>query len=920
MYRHGDEMGYWNNEFNARVDIFLDFAFSQTDSMFCANNMIQCPCSKCWNREWHHRRKVQSHLIKNDFMDWYFIWKRHGEIIHRKRHCTQVGESSSAAAAATMNNVPSVNQFRDMLHDAMGPNFFNNENSATGVEGATQFDASFDDPYGVSTESILEEPRGDAKQFFDLLRVADTPLFEGCDDGFTVFKWVCQLMSAKTLLNMSVTNWDYVLKHSLMAFKKVDREKLLIDYYSVKKMLRRLGLGYKKYDAYVNNCLLYYGEYESQCYLQCLVCEEPRFKQYDVHSAKPMPRKSLWYLPIIPRLQRLYISRKITEHMTCHLNCYNENEKIFHPACGEAWKHFDSTHPEFASEPRNVRLGLCTDWFTPFGHSASPYSCWPIFVLVYNLPPTMCMKQEYVFLSLIIQGPQSPGKNIDVMLRPLIDDLKQLWYSRVQTYDSFRRQYFLIKAALMWTISDLPGYGMLSGWSTHGKLACPYCMENSKAFWLEHGRKTSFFDCHRQFLPPDHPFRSNKNHFIKGRSENGTMPERLSGDEMHSRIHWLPNVLFGKPPQKQEIHGFGEVHNWVNDMAIWQERIIEIICKLKQIFPPSFFDSMEYLVIHLPYETRVGGPVQFRWMYPFESQARQVYYTPYPSINHERRGWIAALKIKARSIIEAIENKDDQQEGLTPYFQDDEPPIPQQINIDDITYEPMQYSDGSSRCTEAVESTQPLQRPNPFDLQRRVQEEVPTDVVLETPALDADIQTESPSDEDTPVRRQIVVQLRENLPNAYTSWGQDEGHLRRSSSARANRAKGPRVTHTSGLIDVNVYRKKMQQANPEGRPLTFLEVYTNRRQHKGKGKDQLPIYCNDEAQEIVDIGVSTSRQEPFRPPIIGQSNRVIELEQTVESLKVDNNSLRQSQMTLMVDNENLRQQQLTLAAQIQQLY
>ncbi|GLU06532.1 hypothetical protein SLE2022_235580 [Rubroshorea leprosula] len=193
MYRRRDEMGYWNNEFNAGVEIFLDFAFSQTDSMFCAKNMIRCPCSKCWNREWHHRRKVQSHLIKNGFMDGYFIWKRHREIIHRKRHCTQVGKSSSVAAAATaaMNNVPSIDQLRDMLYDAMGPNFFNNENSAIGVEDATQFHASFDDRYGVSTESIFEEPRGDAKEFFDLLRAADTPLFEGCDDGVTVLKWVC---------------------------------------------------------------------------------------------------------------------------------------------------------------------------------------------------------------------------------------------------------------------------------------------------------------------------------------------------------------------------------------------------------------------------------------------------------------------------------------------------------------------------------------------------------------------------------------------------------------------------------------------------------------------------------------------------------------------------------------------------------
>ncbi|GKU96506.1 hypothetical protein SLEP1_g9734 [Rubroshorea leprosula] len=81
-------------------------------------------------------------------------------------------------------------------------------------------------------------------------------------------------------------------------------------------------------------------------------------------------------------------------------------------------------------------------------------------------------------------------------------------------------------------------------------------------------------------------------------------------------------------------------------------------------------------------------------------------------------------------------------------------------------------------------------------------------------------------------------------------WTEDEGHLRRSSFTKANRAKGPRVTHTSSSMDVNVYRKKMQQANPEGHPPTYPKVYTSRRQHKGKGKDQLPIYCNDEAQEI----------------------------------------------------------------------
>jgi len=46
--------------------------------------------------------------------------------------------------------------------------------------------------------------------------------------------------------------------------------------------------------------------------------------------------------------------------------------------------------------------------------------------------------------------------------------------------------------------------------------------------------------------------------------------------------------------------------------------IVETLCKLEMIFPPSFFDSMEHLLIHLPFEAKLGGPVQYRWMYPFE--------------------------------------------------------------------------------------------------------------------------------------------------------------------------------------------------------------------------------------------------------------------------------------------------------------
>jgi hypothetical protein len=36
------------------------------------------------------------------------------------------------------------------------------------------------------------------------------------------------------------------------------------------------------------------------------------------------------------------------------------------------------------------------------------------------------------------------------------------------------------------------------------------------------------------------------------------------------------------------------------------------------IFPQLFFDSIEHLPIQLPYKAKVGEPIQYRWMYPFE--------------------------------------------------------------------------------------------------------------------------------------------------------------------------------------------------------------------------------------------------------------------------------------------------------------
>ena len=159
----------------------------------------------------------------------------------------------------------------------------------------------------------------------------------------------------------------------------------------------------------------------------------------------------------------LFVCSKTEDSLRWYDEERSKDEKLRHPADGQAWIDFDRLHPDFALDSRNVRLGLASDGFNPFRTMSISHSTWPVMLMTYNMPPWMCMKSEYSILSLLIPGPRSPGNDIDVYLQPLIDELKLLWNSGVETYDASRNKTFQMRATLMWTISDFPAYAMLSG-------------------------------------------------------------------------------------------------------------------------------------------------------------------------------------------------------------------------------------------------------------------------------------------------------------------------------------------------------------------------------------------------------------------------------------------------------------------------
>ncbi|KAL0541089.1 hypothetical protein IC582_021120 [Cucumis melo] len=189
----------------------------------------------------------------------------------------------------------------------------------------------------------------------------------------------------------------------------------------------------------------------------------------------------------------MFRSVECTKNLTWHATEREIDDKLRHPADSPAWKLVDTKWPNFSSEPRNLR-------------------CWPVVMVIYNLPPWLCMKRKFMMLSILISGPKQPRDDIGIYLEPLIDDLKLLWESGVQCYDAYNEELFNLRTVLLWTINDFPAYGNLSGCSVKGYKACPICEDNTSSIRLKYGKKMAYLG-HRKFLPHNHPFRRQKKSF-----------------------------------------------------------------------------------------------------------------------------------------------------------------------------------------------------------------------------------------------------------------------------------------------------------------------------------------------------------------------------------------------------------------------
>ncbi|KAF7128066.1 hypothetical protein RHSIM_Rhsim11G0031600 [Rhododendron simsii] len=249
------------------------------------------------------------------------------------------GETISAATSSKTCETPveqiglQFGDIEEMLHDV----FYMHTRSTDDIRDETNEAEPF-------SQGPSEQRNENAQRFYDLLKDAKQPLYEGCK-SFSKLSSIVHLYHLKYLRGLSNETFTMILQ-ALKAMLPPDA-KLPKDCYEAKKIIKDLGLGYENIHACPKECGL---EMMIRSLIRVL---HPKGKEKGA--------KVLRWLPVKTRLQRLYMALETAESMKWHAEGRTKDVTMRYPANTPVWKSFDSKHKDFATEPCNVRLGIASD-------------------------------------------------------------------------------------------------------------------------------------------------------------------------------------------------------------------------------------------------------------------------------------------------------------------------------------------------------------------------------------------------------------------------------------------------------------------------------------------------------------------------------------------------------------------------------
>nr|GEW68447.1 hypothetical protein [Tanacetum cinerariifolium] len=126
------------------------------------------------------------------------------------------------------------------------------------------------------------------------------------------------------------------------------------------------------------------------------------------------------------------------------------------------------------------------------------------------------------------------GKWYRCFLEPLVDDLRTLFETGVDTYDVSIKDNFNLRVVMLWTINDYPALGTLCGCPYRGFKGCVVCGKDTNYVRLSASSKQSYVG-HRRYLPYNYPFRKQKKAF-NGQQEFHPAPIPMTEEQIYNEI------------------------------------------------------------------------------------------------------------------------------------------------------------------------------------------------------------------------------------------------------------------------------------------------------------------------------------------------------------------------------------------------
>jgi hypothetical protein len=140
-------------------------------------------------------------------------------------------------------------------------------------------------------------------------------------------------------------------------------------------------------------------------------------------------------------------------------------------------------------------------------------------------------------MSILIQGPKQSGIDMHLYLELLKEELATMWETPVRTWDTYKGEYFGLRAALLMTVQDYPGYAYVSCQVNHGHNACVRCVDKMPHVQLpkDPGSSKTVFPGIRKWLPADHPWRK-RGDLFNGSEELETAPPRWTREDINDLL------------------------------------------------------------------------------------------------------------------------------------------------------------------------------------------------------------------------------------------------------------------------------------------------------------------------------------------------------------------------------------------------